>query len=673
MKRLNFDSRGRLIGVDKKLLEFDEKDEDNGFVSADSIETLKTSDDLQFLKRSGKLKSEDREYWSLYHQGKKLEPLKFSNGKTQEDIVREIVESIQDGNKIIFLHGTCGTGKSAIALNIARQLGRTSIVVPVKGLQKQYENDYMNEKYLLNKDGEKMRIAMITGRENHDSIIRPGVSCADSTLPDTIKITEKNFGELRKYYFNNPLISNKGEPMIDDLRRISIAPSNPYWSPIAPAEIELKQLRDARKIKYKGINGKDFIFYHRKEGCSYYDQYLAYVDADVIIFNSAKYKTELALGRKPETEVEIIDEADEFLDSLAIQKEINLRHLQYSLQMLNTDNPKAREAIKKTLEYIVLEERHKAATGVNEEKIFKITETHFGKMLEVLARSPDLEAEILTDELNYSNKALEAAKDFVGVEDIYLTYRKKEGDIYVTLVSTDLSKKVNEIINNNKALVFMSGTLHSSEVLKNIFGIADYKIVEAETIHQGNVRAVRTGKEFDCSYKMLREAGARKKYLEALNYCMENAKNPTLIHVNAYNDLPSEEEMWNMDFLSDSKLISKNELEKMQEEDKTGGRIMEFKSGKTPYLFTTKCSRGIDFPGEICNSVIFTKYPNPNVNGTFWKVLQETHKNYYWDFYFDKARREFLQRIYRAVRSEKDSVYVLSPDLRVLNAAKKLG
>ena len=134
----------------------------------------------------------DSEYWSLYENGSRLEPLKFSNGKTQENIVNEVVNLIKNGKKVVFIQGVCGTGKSAIALNIARSLGSASIVVPIKSLQKQYENDYVNNKYLLKQNGEKLKITIITGRDNHDSVIKPGISCADPFLPDTITITEKN-------------------------------------------------------------------------------------------------------------------------------------------------------------------------------------------------------------------------------------------------------------------------------------------------------------------------------------------------------------------------------------------------------------------------------------------------------------------------------------------------
>ena len=118
--------------------------------------------------------------------------------------------------------------------------------------------------------------------------------------------------------------------------------------------------------------------------------------------------------------------------------------------------------------------------------------------------------------------------------------------------------------------------------------------------------------------------------------------------------------------------MTKGELNAQQEQDKDGEFVRAFKRKDRSILFSTKCSRGIDFPGYICNSIVFTKYPNPNMNDTFWKVLQQTHAEFFWEFYRDKARREFLQRVYRALRSEKDHVYVLSPDLRVLDAVRGL-
>jgi Rad3-related DNA helicase len=676
MKRLKFNSQGKLIGADLDGFSlgtnYNSNNENSNGNGEDYPEhKLQTSKDLDFLKEETKFNEiKDDSSWSLYSGNNKLAPLKFSNNQTQEDIVNKIVSFIKGGTKIVLLHGVCGTGKSAIALNIARQLGKTSIVVPVKGLQRQYEEDYTNKKYLIKKDGKKMKIAMITGRENHDSIIQPGVSCADPFLPDTIKITDKNYRKIKEYYETNPLAKTKEVPDLKLVKRISIAPANPYWSPILPASFDL-QLKDAKKKKYTGLQGKEFIFYHRKQGCSYYDQYQSYIDADVIIFNAAKYKIENLLDKKPETEVDIIDEADEFLDNFSTQEELNLTRLSLSLQHLSPESPATREIIEKIRRLIELEERNKLAIGIDENKLFELKDTKIGEILSLLLKNPELETEIYLDEDSYANKALEVAytfRDFL--DETYVAFRRYENAIMVSLVSTNLSKKFQEIVRKNKAIVLMSGTLHSSVVLKEIFGIKDFAIVEAETLSQGTIEIIRTGKEFDCRYDNFKSGRCTKEqYFQSLSSCMEKCKKPVLIHVNSFEDLPSEHEKMQLGITN---LISKEKLRQLQTEDKTGRLISMFKSKLATELFTTKCSRGVDFPGDTCNSIIFTKYPNPNVQGTFWKILEKTHPKYYWDFYRDKARREFLQRIYRALRSKDDHVYILSPDSRVLDAVREL-
>ena len=660
MNRLKFDSQGRLAG-------FQEANGDEEDVY--QIDKLKTSKSLSY-DPSVFSTQKDREYWSLYNNDGILEPLKFSNGKTQEDVVKEVMGLINRGRKIIFIHGVCGTGKSVIALNIARLIGKTSIVVPVKGLQRQYEEDYSGKMYLLKKNGRKMKISMITGRDNHDSIIMPGESCANSFLPDTIKLIEKNIERLQEYYEQNPLIKNKGYFDVNKMKRIAVAPANPYWSPILPSDFNL-DIKDADKKKYRGLNGQDFIFYHRKRGCSYFDQYDSYIDSDVIIFNSAKYKIESVLNRKPETEVEIIDEADEFLDNFSTQQELNLSRLANALKSLFIESDGARDAVDFIIELIKLEEKNKFALGVDENKIFSLKETQIDKILRLIINNPEIEAEVSLDELSYPSKAVEAAKNFKEfLDETYVTFRYYDKELYANLVTTNLSKKFQEIVRKSKAIVLMSGTLHSESVLKNIFGIEDYDVVEAETLHQGMVEIHKTGKEFDCKYaNFSSKKHSRRDYLTALSSCMSKAKKPVLIHVNSYDDLPTDMEKEQLDLFN---LMSKEKLWTLQTEDKTGRLASIFKSKLSDSLFTTKCSRGMDFPGEVCNSMIFTKYPNPNVRGTFWKVLEKTHSDYYWDFYKDKARREFLQRVYRAIRSKEDHVYVLSPDSRVLDAVREM-
>src|SRR3989338_25178 len=130
--------------------------------------------------------------FNLYSQDSRLNPLRFSNNKTQEDVVNEVMNLIQNGKKVIFIKGVCGTGKSLIALNLAKKLGKASIIVPGKALQKQYHKDYSKKKYVLKDNHKKLKIKVITGRNNHKCLFCRGCSADDSQLPCKIEIKESN-------------------------------------------------------------------------------------------------------------------------------------------------------------------------------------------------------------------------------------------------------------------------------------------------------------------------------------------------------------------------------------------------------------------------------------------------------------------------------------------------
>jgi Rad3-related DNA helicase len=138
-----------------------------------------------------------------------------------------------------------------------------------------------------------------------------------------------------------------------------------------------------------------------------------------------------------------------------------------------------------------------------------------------------------------------------------------------------------------------------------------------------------------------------------------------IIQVSAFQDLPNEFEI---EKYSLKNLMSSQELMDIQNRDKEGKLIKDFKDGKNKILFTTRCNRGIDFPFETCNSVVITKFPYPNTQSLFWKILKKNKPEIFWEFYKDKAHRELLQRVYRSVRAPNDMVFLLSPDIRVLNS-----
>lgn len=396
--------------------------------------------------------------WSLYSGDKFLKPLEFSNGKTQEDVVNEVLSAIKEGNKIIFIKGMCGTGKSAIALNLAKEVGKTSIVVPGKNLQKQYKRDYEKEKYVLKENGERLRISVITGRQNHvcrfleenkiaipkteinsklsdifegkreeiKNIIGNNLSADNRNIPCKIEINEKNWRKIKEYIKQNNEIDPTNYESIEQVKRAAVAGACPYWCPVLPEKYEYrKNFPETKKKNYSGLKETKFIIYERKEGCSFYEQFKSYLNSDVIVFNSQKYKLETALNRKPLTEMEVIDECDEFLDSFSNSRVINIDRLQNSLISIIGITEKAEENIKEISEKVrEIKRSSKIREAIRTGKIIPLEETEICDLLKIFLKSPELLYQL--DEENYLFDVEETAWIFDGFfRETHIIFEKK--------------------------------------------------------------------------------------------------------------------------------------------------------------------------------------------------------------------------------------------------------
>ncbi|MDA3837155.1 MAG: hypothetical protein PF542_06045 [Nanoarchaeota archaeon] len=588
---------------------------------------------------------------------------------------------------------------SAIALNIASKLGKTSVIVPGKNLQNQYKRDYEGDKYLKKSDGTKLKISVITGRKNHkckfleenktaippsspdgnlndifqkqrdsfDDLAAGDMTCDNIYLPCKIEIKEKNWYRLKEYLKQNNKVDLKEINEIKDVKRMGVAAVCPYWSPVFPDKYDLKEF-GKKKRTYEGLGKTSYIQYKREKGCPFYAQFDFYMDSDVVVFNSLKYKLETALNRKPMTEVEVVDECDEFLDSLSNQRNINIEKLQNALIQAMGSGEGDEDIIDELFELISYFKKDPRLNKISDNKdIIPLKATGIFDILKLFLKEEWLQT---VDGESYLMDVLETAKMFKGfMQESFVTITKTDKQTNVGIVTTNLAKKLEEFIIKNKVMVLMSGTLHSDDVLRNIFGITDFVKIDAETKDQGTIEVKRLGVEIDCKYSNF-SAGkfTRKDYLEALEECITQAPRPTLVHVNAFQDLPSEEEISQYSL---RELISRDKIREMQMADSEGRLIKEFKEGKREILFSTRDSRGVDFPGNECKSIVFTKYPNPNVQDAFWKILMKTKPHAYWSFYKDKARRELLQKIYRGLRFKEDHIYLLSPDSRVLDIVEK--
>lgn len=626
----------------------------------------------------------DTQDWSLYKRngsndedifdttGDLLEPLCFSNGKTQQEVVGEVMQAIAEGHKIIFVHGVCGSGKSAMALNLANNFKRTSIIVPIKSLQEQYEIDYTKKMFVVKANKKPLSISIIKGRNNFPCNFSHGKTADDQSIPCTIELREKNTPQIFSYLEQNELVDANDFTNISEVRRMNVAPTCPYWAPMMPSNVEPKFLGEHKKIKFDTVSGKEFALFQRKRGCPYYEQYESYAHSDVLIFNATKYLIECALGRKPKTDIEIIDECDEFLDSFANEKRINLNRLYTAMSRLMPNDQDKKVALKELLNLV-----NDLIYNKNYDcECEKIEPTRYNDLFEKILENPNLAED---EEFNYYNTVLEVAKSFEGILDStyvavdrYIPEKKQDTlfgaknvdeQVTITLVSINLAEKFKELLAMNKVFVMMSGTLHEAQVVKDIFGIDTFKIIEAENKTPGEIKKVKTGLERNCSYANFNSGSiTRLQYLKILDASIGKATRPTLVHVNAFSDLPSEKEQLQHKFHN---LITREQL---HEEQRQAQKIIrEFHEGKKDILFTTKCSRGVDFADDKCRSIIMTRFPYPNISGLFWKILKKEQPDKFMEFYLDKARRELIQKVARGVRNKTDWVELLSPDSRVMN------
>ena len=65
------------------------------------------------------------------------------------------------------------------------------------------------------------------------------------------------------------------------------------------------------------------------------------------------------------------------------------------------------------------------------------------------------------------------------LDETYLLFNRRDNNLVMEVVTTNLAKKFKEMAEKNKVLVLMSGTLHSPDVLRDIYGLDKFKIVQA--------------------------------------------------------------------------------------------------------------------------------------------------------------------------------------------------
>ena len=561
----------------------------------------------------------NRAPWKLAgRDGRFLPPLVYSNGKTQEDVVNETLEALDD-HDVVFLVGGVGTGKSAIALHIVDHYGKGIISTPTKVLERQYRDDYNRPggmKLIDPTEGKHLEVNILMGRTNF--------SC--SNPPTSLKNRSVHSG-----YRVLPCVRRLPE----GFNRCAFAAECPYWSPVYPPGMcNLLSRRGRNVIEYMSITGKK-VWYQAEEPCPYYDQFIHFTRPGAIIMNSAKWEAETWVGRKPKVSVEIVDEGDEYLDGLCYRTSVT-RRLFDRIRREDLVDAETMEYIIDYFEDVLNSHGLEGYDGFlqEEENIVKFLEEFVG-MLE-RAEPSDFVLDIKTKIgfiLDYREVAWAR------------TYRSPPSEgVTVFLPSPDITLR--ELIKRSGKLLFMSATIHQSETLTGIFKLEAPKIVEAETLFPGELHImVPSGFELPrVTYRNWRVREFREGYWRFLEAVLDAASRPCLVQVHAFRYLPEK--------YRPSEKQRREEFWSFEDED---------------VRFSTKTDRGVDLKDDACRSIVIMKYPLPNTENVVLRTMRKLlGEDAFWSYMKDIADRNLVQQCGRAVRHNDDWCEIYTLDGEVL-------
>jgi len=567
--------------------------------------------------------------WRLYNtrMGEAIPPRDYGY-KDQSDLVREVLDAFESYD-IVLLQGAVGTGKSVIALHIIAEYLKGIIQTPTKALEEQYHRDYeMGEKQILLDNGKPLKIRGIRGRANFLCPYKGDVNCGSRKLPCTRQLKE---GETR----------------------FDAASECKYWSPIYSIDFASRTARrfyskgiDVSILEYDSFYGKKGIV-TRSEICPYYKQYLAYTEDSVaLVMNSALWEIETFVGRKPKVLVEIIDEADAYLDSLCLQVRITRSTLKKYFK-------KYEDIVIKEDPFLInnIWESFDDLMAFVKEKTKK--RRYHGPPPDIEAFDSLLKGLKVFNNITNTFARLPIVISFLNraYVDISLGMDKKKGDdkdkdrviIYISEPSFTLRELRKR---SARKWLLMSATFQKAEVLDEIFGIDDYGICIGDMRFPGTIYARRTGKEMIVTHKKWeKEIGFVERYCKVRDEIISKATPPKLIQV------------WGKRYLEGLDINSKSLRDTaIFEEDKDE-------------MWSTVANRGVDLPDDKCRSIILLKYPLPKWNDPVLQTLRKkVGEEAFQLYYHDIAERNLVQQVGRGIRHENDWCEVWSPDLKVFEA-----
>lgn len=554
---------------------------------------------------------------NFYSGEKKLDPLTYSDGRDQADVLKEVVDTLKTSD-LVWLDGKVGSGKSVLGLRAALELGGGIVSVPTNALSDQYYRDYYRgNKYFLKPNGKRAQISVFKGRGNftcphkeadgRSTLGSLDLSCRDNHLPCTRELTsdETRLDALHDCDWAGTIATQAGD--------------DPYRHGFDTV-LDYDSIEGDRRVLLKNPNGEE---------CPYWSQYRGYANADVLVMNGHKFRIETGIGRIPEKNLVVIDEADHFLDSLTNEVTISDRKIGAILTAIREQLDEGNSwgnASERELRDLLEEVGGLRIELKNGRKDPLKAAKLFADMLKELGPDPNSIAGNLLWDLE---NLLEYDGEIEFEADLEHSMNPR-----VTFFVPDPSLILNSILDRlDTTVLFMSATKPTKYVLNEVFGI-DPPIVKGETAFPGTLVQRRTGRETTVTASKYSDPSFQQNYERTRNTVFTRMQKPGFVPVHAYKYGP--------DGLREA-LKDRDAVEQ---------------KGVT---FSTTMDRGSDL--DHMNSVAVLKYPLPNIGDPYLQALRKRlGDDKFWKYVDDQARRELIQQVGRVTRTPDTIVEFWSPD-----------
>ena len=585
----------------------------------------------------------DEVEWDVSIDGVPVEPRRYSNGKTQKDVVCEIVSAWSSGRRLVAFESAPGSGKTLVSISAVMNhralYGSDSdvglAVVPTIPLAHQWGSyDFEDGRNRVS----RARIKVILGKDNFTCMLK-NTKASDKSLP-----------------------CNQPGSYLEKLRAC------PYYArPVSRYLFEkLKESVDVEEVgSYINSKGVETVVYRRRKGvCPYHQQYIDMLKADIVVATDAKFRLDHEVGLLPSAVYKVFDEADEYLFRRIPRFIFELDEVRHIRNLVKEYEPKDEEEedhkLKLLRELTQLINDFKKARS--EEDIHMLILELRSTMESVCSLGNICDDEAVADFLNRLNEVVAILNKY---SSSVAFVKRGVNELVVTATDTKAftTAHLKTYLGRDDYVLLTSGTFPDKEKMSNLFLEVD-AWVTGEARLPGVVyvppRGLFGSFSMDVSGKRMRKD---PQYMETVVNLffkvlifMRSIVTPRLIYVHSKNFFKAFMRKYsNLNIIFDH--------------SDTDDFLAKLRDGELEEVASTRAGRGIDLPNV--HGIIFTKAPYPDLSDPFWAVLFSVRPRLAETLYRLITKWNTYQILARALRNEDAWVIVDSPDNKVLEIIKE--